>query len=316
MSCCGGGTRIHTQPEPADYLRSEILVSSQRPLPAKGGHCPSSGNGDASLALRELPCTALPQLKVATNLSSMVGHPLPIARRTPDSHTHPCKDRDNRIYIDMAQVETLPCVLERIRQGQRIPSLPYSEAGLPRSDRDSPSYSYDSLCGTPIIRLRLLLIQLADANGAPRSSREAGQSAMCVSGRWCRSSLAKKNGAQIIGRGAYAGSITRGVSLRTCQKAIVPANVSGCENPEISKAIFSTLSVGSRRWRRPTPALERETISARHPESRCLGAEGPAYFAFRFFSCLAAFFSFIVLVGFFLSDFFESIPLLMSLPRS
>lgn len=143
--------------------------------------------GTMTSSWRSGSCRArqLPQLKVATNLSSMVGHPLPIARRTPDSHTLPCKDRGNRIYIDMAQVETLPCVLERIRQGQRIPSLPYSEAGLQRSDRDSPSYAYDSLCGTPIIRLRLLLIQLADANGAPRSSREAGQSAMCVSGRWC-----------------------------------------------------------------------------------------------------------------------------------
>lgn len=50
--------------------------------------------------------------------------------------------------------------------------------------------------------------------------------------------------------------------------------------------------------------------------SECFGAEVPAYFAFRFFSCLAAFFSFIVLAGFFFSDFFESIPLLMSLPRS
>lgn len=64
------------------------------------------------------------------------------------------------------------------------------------------------------------------------------------------------------------------------------------------------------------PALERETISARHPESGRFGAEVPAYFAFRFFSCLAAFFSFIVFAGFFLSDFFESIPLLMSLPPS
>lgn len=46
------------------------------------------------------------------------------------------------------------------------------------------------------------------------------------------------------------------------------------------------------------------------------GAEVPAYFVFRFFSCFAAFFSFIVLAGFFFSDFFESIPLLISLPRS
>jgi hypothetical protein len=36
------------------------------------------------------------------------------------------------------------------------------------------------------------------------------------------------------------------------------------------------------------------------------------YFEF-FFSCLAAFFSFIVLAGFFLSLFFESMPLLMML---
>jgi hypothetical protein len=36
-----------------------------------------------------------------------------------------------------------------------------------------------------------------------------------------------------------------------------------------------------------------------------------AYLAFRFFSSLAAFFSFMVLAGFFLSLFFESIPLLI-----
>jgi hypothetical protein len=37
------------------------------------------------------------------------------------------------------------------------------------------------------------------------------------------------------------------------------------------------------------------------------------YLLFFFFSCLAAFFSFMVLAGFFLSLFFESKPLLMSL---
>ena len=38
-----------------------------------------------------------------------------------------------------------------------------------------------------------------------------------------------------------------------------------------------------------------------------------AYLLARFFSSLAAFFSFMVLAGFFLSLFFESIPLLMSI---
>jgi hypothetical protein len=41
-----------------------------------------------------------------------------------------------------------------------------------------------------------------------------------------------------------------------------------------------------------------------------------AYLAFFFFSCFAAFFSFMVLAGFFLSLFFESRLLLMSLPPS
>ncbi len=116
------------------------------------------------MAVRYPLSTALRTLTVATNLSSAVGHPPPSAMRTPGSHTRPSKDRHNLIDIDTAQVETLPCVSERSRPDQRTRSLLDSEADLPRSDRDSPSYSYESLSRKFIIRSRLLLIQLADAH--------------------------------------------------------------------------------------------------------------------------------------------------------
>ena len=128
-------------------------------VPIKGIPGPSSVSDGAVLALKVPRFTALPWLTAPTNLSSVADHPLPIARRMPDSHTHPCKERGSRSGIDTVQVETLPCVLERSRQDQRIRSLLYSEAGLPRSDRGSQPYSYDSLCRKTIIRLRLLLIQ-------------------------------------------------------------------------------------------------------------------------------------------------------------
>jgi len=44
------------------------------------------------------------------------------------------------------------------------------------------------------------------------------------------------------------------------------------------------------------------------------GADDRAYLAFFFFSSLAAFFSFMVFSGFFLSLFFESRPLLITTP--
>ena len=147
------------------------FASSQRPPPFKDGHGPSSGNEDDFLVPEELLCAAIPWLTVETNLSSVAEHPPPIAKRTPDSHTRPCKERDNWACIDTPPAEVRPCVRERSRQDQSIRSLLYSEADLPQSDRDSLSYSHHSHCRMLIIRLRLLLIQLAGPTGR-RDHRE------------------------------------------------------------------------------------------------------------------------------------------------
>lgn len=65
------------------------------------------------------------------------------------------------------------------------------------------------------------------------------------------------------------------------------------------------------------PKLEiNNHVETKRARGKCYTVKRAAYLAFFFFSCLAAFFSFMVLAGFFLSLFFESKPLLISLSPS
>lgn len=60
-------------------------------------------------------------------------------------------------------------------------------------------------------------------------------------------------------------------------------------------------------------SVDNRSIAGEAAATVSVGRAAQADYLFFFFSCLAAFFSFIVLAGFFFSLFFESRPLLMLL---
>lgn len=83
----------------------------------------------------------------------------------------------------------------------------------------------------------------------------------------------------------------------------------GCHRP-------AEVGVGSEYLQCPDVGTSEPWHRENCDHSMGVAVERSTYLAFRFFSSLAAFFSFMVLAGFFLSLFFESIPLLISSPPS